>query len=704
MPLALFSNSSEVDLLFNDLKLVDEINKELNDKLPFIYNSSMYGGYLNMPSARMSPSGMVGLGACRLPPYNIWSAYMQPFDRLELSINYRVFVGVQEFHMGADGFGDDADRGINFKLKLLDRRDGYDFLPEISVGGEDFYGSKRFESYYLVATKQWLKWNLETTLGWGRKRLRGFFGAIAWSPLRHFRAPLDGFTFLAEYDSTNYTTHDAEHPQGRAVKSRVNVGLSWSIFDFAQFKVFSQRGQEVAFQGTVTYNLGRTKGFFPKVDDPKPYKAPRDFEALGHLRTEKDFAQQLAYAFAEQSMTLYKAVLTENRENLYLKILNVRYRNESDIRTRLQDILSAIVPENVPTVTVVVEADGVNVQEYFFRTDNLRAYLHQKMGEPELEVLAPLRDAQKPPNKYNSVKLYHRYKDPWQLTFGPRTMTFFGSAKGKIKYSLMMMADAQGYIADEVYYEILLSYVIRSSLDGIKDYDRYNPSQLINVRTDLIRYFQTNSVHLEMGFFQKGWNLTNGWFARLAAGYFEAMYGGVAGEFLYYPVYSPWAIGFSAAGVLKRSYNGLGFTTRIRKLDGFTPVYEHYIGSQYFLNLYYDFKPVNLDFEVNIGQFLAKDLGARAQISRYYPSGMQLFFWYTMTNKKDYVNGKRYYDRGIGITFPLDIFLTKSSRTMLGYAMAFWLRDVGAISATGKPLYRTVNRERLMVNKQRMMY
>lgn len=657
-----------------------------------------------MPSARMSPVGMVGLGGSHMPPYNIWSAYMQPFKRLELSINYRVFLGEKDWHMGDEGFGDYADRGINFKLKLLDRRDGFEFMPEISVGGEDFYGSKLFESYYIVATKQWLKWNLETTLGWGRKRLRGFFGGIAWSPLRHLRAPFDGFTAIAEYDCTNYKKHASEHGKGREVASPVNVGVAWSIFDFAQFKVFSQRGKEIGFQGTVTYNLGQTKGFFPKSADPKPYEAPRDFEPLDRLRTEKDFAQQIAYAFAEQSMTLYRAVLTEKRQNLYLKILNIRYRNESDIRDRLQDILAAIVPENVKSVTVVVEANGVDVQEYYFRTVDLRRHLFGQIGEPELEVIAPLRNAQKAPDPLTSTVLFKRSKDPWVLTFGPRTMSFFGSSKGKIKGSLLMMADAQGYIADQVYYEILMGYVVASNLEGIRDCDRYNPSQIINVRTDLINYFQSHTFHVEMAFMQKGWNLTNGWFARLAGGYFEVMYGGVAGEFLYYPVHQPWAIGFSAANVYKRNYYGLGFTTRIRKLNGFTPTYQHYIGYQYFLNLYYDFKPVNMDFEVNIGQFLARDMGARALVTRYYPSGMQLYFWYTLTNKKDYVNGHRYHDRGIGITFPLDIFLNKSSRTMLGYGMAFWLRDVGAMAATGIPLYRTVNQERLNVNQQRMIY
>ena len=67
------------------------------------------------------------------------------------------------------------------------------------------------------------------------------------------------------------------------------------------------------------------------------------------------------------------------------------------------------------------------------------------------------------------------------------------------------------------------------------------------------------------------------WYGRVSTGYFEPAYGGLAAEFLYYPVGSNWAIGIEAAGVLKRNYHGIGFTTKIRKFDGFSPEFVHFI-------------------------------------------------------------------------------------------------------------------------------
>src|SRR3990167_8809744 len=80
----------DCDSLFHNLALVDEIDKRHADTLPFTYNFSMMGGYFNMPSGRMPKDGVIGLGAARVHPYNIYGLSFQYFDRIELSANYRV--------------------------------------------------------------------------------------------------------------------------------------------------------------------------------------------------------------------------------------------------------------------------------------------------------------------------------------------------------------------------------------------------------------------------------------------------------------------------------------------------------------------------------------------------------------------------------------------------------------------------------------
>jgi hypothetical protein len=119
-----------------------------------------------------------------------------------------------------------------------------------------------------------------------------------------------------------------------------------------------------------------------------------------------------------------------------------------------------------------------------------------------------------------------------------------------------------------------------------------------------------------------------------------------------------------------------------------------YIGFQCFAEFYYQYRPFNLDFKASVGQFLARDKGIRVEGGRTFSSGLRVGLWYTLTNANDRVNASRYYDKGFSITMPLDLFMTKSSRTRIGYSMAAWLRDCGAISATGKQLYPTLFWER----------
>jgi len=678
--------------LFRDLALIDEINRRHADTLPFFYNFSMMGGYYNMPSGRMPKEGDVGIGAARAHPYNVYGVNFQFLDRVELAANYRVFTGITEGNFGHLGFGDDAERIANLKIAWNLPTDGFEGFPTFVFGADDFIGTKRFNSQYGLITKQWLDWNLETTVGWGKHRIKGFFGGVAWTPLRRTSIPiLKNISILAEYDATDYKNHVHEHPEGRDVKSRINVGANYILGDTLQLSVASLRGAHLGFSGSLRYPLGSSSGLITKSGDPLLYRSPIDTEPLGVTRPKFDFAYDLAYRLGEQGLNVFRIYQTADR-GLWIKIINNAYREEKDVRERVERVLAALTPSDIDKVIVTIEADGVICQSYRFRTEDLYRFRERKIGAFEMAALSPMVDPIGKPE--GSERLFKRNKDIWTFTFRPRLLTFFGSSTGKFKYNVGLIATPEGYIWDEIYYEAQLSYSIKSTMWSVKDTDRLNPSQIPNVRTDTIRYFQTNSVSLEMAYLQKSISLTRGLYGRVAAGYFEPAYGGASFELLYFPVQSNWAIGIEEATVWKRKYHGLGFTTKVRKLNGTDPTFIHFVGEQFFLDLYYIWRPLDLDFKVIIGQFLAKDRGARFEISRWFKSGLNVSVWLTLTNGHDHVNGHIYHDKGFAFMLPLDFFLRKSSRTYVGYAMSAWLRDVGAIADNGRSLYPTLRLER----------
>lgn len=685
--------------LFHDLALVEQIDQEISDELPFFYNYSFLVGYFTMPSARFPKTGDLAFGAASVSPYWVFGANFAVFNRIELSANYRVFCGMEEQNFGRKGFGDDADRIGNVKFGLLVPEDGYPMLPNIAFGLDDFIGTKRFSSRYVVATKTWNEYNFEFSFGWGWGRINGPFGGALWSPFRCTEVPiLKNLSFLAEYDANDYKKHQTEHSKGREVSSRINGGISYTMGDTLQLSLSSLRGKKLAGSALIRFPLGTTCGIIPKVDNPCNYTSPIDTEPLGPIRPETEFACDLAYSFADQGLDLYEAYLfydSHFEKQLYLKVVNNRYRQESVVRERLEDLLSALTPENISNVKVVVEAEGIESHSYCFRTCDLNRYRQCCMGLWELETLSPKSEVGAKCDPYDMQMLFQRQREIWTLTLRPRLISFFGSTTGKYKYSLGFLGAFDGIIPGNLVYRLQGSYSIYSSMHGLTNRDELNPSELIHVRTDAVKYYQGGRVRLEEFFLQKSWNIGRGWFFRAAGGYFEPAYGGFAGEILLYPVQSNWAVGFEAAVEWKRDYTGLGFTRRITRFNSSgDEVKEPFTGYQYFVNLHYDFKPLDLLVELQVGQFLAKDKGARIQITRYFPSGARFALWATFTNANDKVNGKTYFDKGFAFYVPFDIFLKQSSRTFLTQSMSAWLRDTGARAETGIPLYETLYEER----------
>lgn len=504
-------------------------------------------------------------------------------------------------------------------------------------------------------------------------------------------------SFLAEWDAINYKHSPGEHPKGRRVRSRINGGAVYTLGDTLQLSLSSVRGEKVAVAGSLRYPFGTSEGLIPKTHEPKLYASPVDTEPLGVVRPDESFVSELGFTLGEQGLDLYKVCLSKEGV-LWMKIINNTYREEQIVRQRLQRLLAGITPSNVRKVIVVVEADGVVSQGYTFRTEDLYRYRQGAITEFEMLTLAP--QVNPPARPYDAPLLYHRKKEVWLFTLLPRLQTFFGSSTGKVKYNLSLIGRPEGYLFDEIYYEAQVGYAIKSSYQKLASRDFLNPSHLPNVRTDTVRYFQSNTFSLEMAYLQKSWNIAHqGWFYRVAGGYFEPAYGGGAMELLYFPAESDWAIGLQEATVLKRQYKGVAFTHKIRRFKKSRVTHEKFLGVQYFLDFYYTLKPWNLDLSIKAGQFLAKDQGVRFEMSRWFQSGLNVSLWYTITTGHDKVNRKTYFDKGFAFSLPLDFFLRQSSRTYLAWAMSAWLRDVGAFADTGRPLYPTIRLERLNLDK-----
>lgn len=684
--------------LMRDLLIVDYWNRQLDERMPVTFNHLLTGGYFNMPSARMGAEGEIGVGYSWVPPYNNYGLRLQLTDRLEVSGDYRVFTGVKDPVLSQYGFGDLSDKGANIKLSLFQPEDSHYHLPGLAIGTEDFLGTRSFAAKYAVLTQVIPSYDTEITLGYGTQRIKKWFGGMLWMPFRKScNDYLKGISIAAEYDAIPYKDEQIEpHPKGRKKRSPINFGAKYRLWDRFDFSASYVRGHAWAFSTSTFYNFGYTKGLLPKIDDTLPYKAPVNRQELGCLRPEDVMMQDLLYAFREQGFEILDARLsyTKCQEKLLrMTVMNDRYRQELEVRNRLSDLLAALIPTDIDKVSIVIDDEGYPIQEYHFEMYYVREYGDRELGPHELKILSPLVDVGFP-DKSESLELFRTRRDLWNFEVSPKTHTFFGSAKGKFKYSFGVYAGFWGYIMNDVYYSFLLGYNAISNLEDLQDMDRLNPSQLIEVHTDIVNYYKVKQITINEMYLQKVWNLGKGCFTKLSGGYYDEMYGGFATEFLYYPVSANWAIGFEGAVLKKRHTTGLGFSNRIRKLKGFIPTYPKFLGSQGFVNLYYDWTKAKVEFKFKIGKFLANDCGIRYELSRYFPSGLRITLWYTYTNGNDKINGQTYHDKGVAFEMPMDIFYTHSSREKWNYGLSAWLRDVGFATFTGHELYYTISDQR----------
>lgn len=678
----------------DDLLIIEAINHRLNDRFPVTYNNYLIGGYINMPSSRMGHPGELSFGYSWVHPYSIFSARCQFLNHLEITGNYRVFHGIEDKKLSKHGFGDLSDKGVNFKWAIWTPEESEYHLPGFAIGMEDILGTKAFNSTYFVLTHIFKCVNLELSFGYGMKRLKRWFGGVLWMPWRESCSFLRDIAFVAEWDATDYKNPKHEHhPDGRKRHGYINYGIKYRLWEMIDFSVSYVRGHKFSGSISAFYNFGETEGFLPKYEDPTPYLSPSVTEPIGRLRPEDALMTDLIYAFAEQGFTIHEGWLLADDEGervLRLVIRNDRYYRETDIRHRIHHLLTYLTPSDISEVIVVMEEEDLLIHEYCYHWTELGRFHCRQMSIYEMDLLTPRREVSCL-NPYNGRKLFALDDFEWELDISPKMKTLFGSSRGKFKFGAGINVGLSGYWR-KIYYSFQLGYMPFITFSHCSDMDMLNPSQLLNVHSDALNYYKQKCVTIDELYIQRNWNLgyagvCKGWFSRLSVGYFTQEYAGVAGELLYAPAHTCWAIGFEADGLRKRTVRGLGLSPVVRKLDGYKPTWRKFWGSQFFMDLYYDWKCAHIKFKVSAGQFLARDLGARLQVCRYFRSGLQVGLWYTWTDAHDVINCKTYHDMGVFVSMPLDILYPHRSRSVWQYWMSAWLRDCGYRTCTGTGLY-----------------
>lgn len=653
IPFPLFS--IDFEQMTKDLELLATLQTQ-QKRFPNNFNFHYSTGYFLTPSARMATEGLVGFGFARFTPYSSYNIFAQPFSFLELSANW------QTCHDQLFSYRNLSDREANFKLGLFNPCDDEN-LPFIALGIKNFT-TKRWENAYCILTKYFGPVT-EVSLGWSyhsyHLATKGFFGAFSLYPFLSSYSLLSPLTFSLEVDDCSNSSFP------------FNFGMQYNYQNLLQFSLACLEGKQASGSIAISYNWGHTEGIVRKIKDPPLYSSNRYSEF------------QILPTFFTQGLRVLS--LSIKGESAFISIRNERWMREHKLRERLAYLLNNFPNQNIKQFVVVVYAKNLACHSYLFCKNWLEKYCQQEISTFEFNCLT----TKKEPCYFPAKPFAWSYLPFWALS--PRFETFLGKTKGKFEYDLGLKLFLEGDLPYRLFYEAAFTITTLSQKNHL--YDCSFNSHLPIVATDYLRYHSQGSFSTDILYLQCANYVKRGIFTRLALGYFQVNYGGFAGELLWYPSEWNFALGVDGAIVKKRNYHGFGFQNHLAMQDNCSLTFIPYtILSQYFLDLYFDFPLVSLFAKISVGQFLARDKGLYFELSRIFPSGLRLTGWTTLTNAQNIGHAQKYFDQGIKIEIPLELFYQKSSRKVFNYGMATWLRNAGYRIDTGKNLFEIINRER----------
>jgi hypothetical protein len=216
---------------------------------------------------------------------------------------------------------------------------------------------------------------------------------------------------------------------------------------------------------------------------------------------------------------------------------------------------------------------------------------------------------------------------------------------------------------------------VRHRLAGDVKNGRASNSVLPHVRTDQSRYAQYDTT-LKNLYVTRQWKAGPNLYARGSFGYFESMFGGLSGELLWKPVNSRLALGVEANYLKQRDYNQQFGFRNYDVWSGFVSAYYE-AGQDYLVQL-------------DVGRYLAGDIGATMTVTRTFDNGWELGGFFTLTDVSAADFGEGSFDKGLIVRVPLGWMLGKPSRNTNSTVIRPIQRDGGQRANTPDHLYRQV--------------
>jgi hypothetical protein len=660
---------------------------------------NFYGlpGAIDTPSATPMPDGQVAIAVSNFAGTTRTTFSFQATPRLSASFRY---IGIQNFNSAR--FSTYRDR--SFDIKYLALREGK-YRPAVSIGLQDFAGTGIYAGEYVVATKSFETAKLGNLtvsggLGWGRLGSSGSIGSPfggnrpAFDPLstggspsydQWFRGPAAPFASVEWQVSekvglkAEYSSDDYAFETGRGIftrKSRLNFGAEYQVNERFRVGGYFLHGSEIGLSAQLQFNPKR-------AIVPLQVAAPASV-LVRPTRQANPSAWTTAWAQSETAPIALRDIIAPklsaaglrlehmkvSATSVELRVSNHKFHSYAPAIGRSARILAEILPPSVETFTIVPVNEGLALTAVTIRRSDLEALEFHPNANNALLAVTGITDAT--PNLEGAVGPIETYPK-FDFAVGPYVAPSYFDPDEPVRADAGISAKfkfrpAEGWV---------IAGELRHRLAGnVTSSNRLSDSPVQRVRTEALLYAQAADTTLNNLYVSKQWKPRSNLYARVSAGYFESMFGGVSAELLWKPTSSRLAVGLEANYAQQRDFNQrLGF--------------RDYGVATGHVSAYYEFNK-GYQGQLDVGKYLAGDVGATLTLSRKFQNGFEVGGFVTLTDMASTDFGEGSFDKGVMFTIPISWMVGRPSQNSISTVIRPIQRDGGARLNVPGRLYNNV--------------
>ena len=647
-------------------------------------------GLLQTPTARMAQAGEARFSYSRVYPYERSNVLLQPLDWLEAGFRYTNVKNRMYGSAALSGSQTYKDKGVDVKVRLIKESAR---LPQVALGFTDVIGTGLFSSEYLVASNRNGNFDWSLGMGWGYMGGSGnipnpfsllgksfdaraewggptggnintgsyFHGNSAIFGGVQYHTPSEKWLFKAEYDGNNYQ-HEPQ-TNNRKQRAPINLGLVYRYGPGIDLTAGLERGNTLMLGMTLHSPLD-------KLDAPKVSDAPMPPVAASRPTADPIWAATAGDIVAVTNWSVYEI----SREGRVLRVVieSASGTHWKDRIERLTAVLHRDAPAAIEEFELIFVTQGITMSErLILREPWVKKHLQYQVISDRFQAIA----AAEPRGALPSKPLWKNNQPPFGYAIVPSWQQNLGGPDGFILFRAGVSAPMGLKLSRDTSVSATVNLGL---LDNFANFKYDAPSNLPRVRTHLREYMTASPITLPNLQITHLGKLSRNQYYSIYGGLLESMYAGVGGEWLYRPWHSPFAFGIDINRVQQRGFKQDFSLRDYRATTGHATVY-------------WDTGWKSTQVKLNVGQYLAEDIGATLDVSRTFNNGVAMGAWATKTDVSAEQFGEGSFDKGIYLKIPFDVMTTTRGS---GVANLVWnplTRDGGARLNRSVSLYGATN-------------